>query len=81
VSVSAVTAGMSESFINGQLTGCVDNHIGPSGIQPMTRVTSLRCFVGDCVGTEPQVACSNHLEPLVQWSEFAANSRALVSVE
>jgi hypothetical protein len=76
-----VTAGMSESFINGQLTGCVDNHIGPSGIQPMTRVTSLRCFVGDCVGTEPQVACSNHLEPLVQWSEFAANSRALVSVE
>ena len=46
----------------------------------MTRVTSLRYFVGDCVGTEPQVACSNHLEPLVRWSEFAATGRALVSV-
>ena len=46
----------------------------------MTRVTSLRYFVGDCVGTELQVACSNHLEPLVRWSEFAATGRALVSV-
>ena len=46
----------------------------------MTRVASLRYFVGDCVGSEPQVACSNHLRPLVRWSEFAATGRALVSV-
>jgi hypothetical protein len=34
LSVSAVTAGMGESFLDRQLTSCEHNHIGLLGIQP-----------------------------------------------